>query len=203
MVLRHSKKQAIVAIKPEEITDSRIFNPPNEPKKRKRGSRNNAMNYKDVIAVTDDQEYSPSNIEEVHRHVKVSKMANDYDGDFSPGSKQLPYTGSDELVPSGKRRDKAKARGTRVAKKSKSRGRVDDQSIKENYHLNVQEGKPEPFGQPEVWAAKRQQLCETLPYYRAYESAAYTKNGILYAFMIDREVGIRDKFTDQIIISKW
>lgn len=70
------------------------------------------------------------------------------------------------------------------------------------YHQSVQEGKPEPYGKPPVWADKRQQLCETLPYYRAYQSGAYRSGGIIHAFMCDKEVGPRDKFDDEIMIAR-
>ena len=69
------------------------------------------------------------------------------------------------------------------------------------YHENVQEGKPDPIGQPEVWAFKRQQLCETLPYYNAYQSGAYTQDGIARSILIDKEVSFRDKFDDEVIIT--
>ena len=70
-----------------------------------------------------------------------------------------------------------------------------------NYHVNNQLDKPEPYGQPEVWADKRQQLCETLPYYVAYQSGAYTTSGIVMGQLIDMEVDRRDKFDEQIIIT--
>ncbi|RDW62154.1 hypothetical protein BP6252_11587 [Coleophoma cylindrospora] len=69
------------------------------------------------------------------------------------------------------------------------------------YHVNNQEGKPEPYGSPPVWGDKRQQLCETLPYYRAYQSGAYTNGGIVYGFMVDKEVGVRDKFEEEVMIA--
>jgi hypothetical protein len=70
-----------------------------------------------------------------------------------------------------------------------------------SYHENVQEGKPDPIGGPEVWAFKRQQLCETLPYYNAYQSGAYTQDGIARSILIDKEVSIRDKFNDEVVIT--
>ena len=69
------------------------------------------------------------------------------------------------------------------------------------YHANTQLGKPEPHGQPEVWADKRQQLCETLRYFNAYQSGAYTNDGIAYGHLIDAEVDPRDKFDEQIVIT--
>lgn len=69
------------------------------------------------------------------------------------------------------------------------------------YHVNNQVGKPEPHGQPDVWADKRQQLCETLPYYKAYQGSAYTNDNKVFALLIDKEVAVRDKFEEEIIIT--
>jgi hypothetical protein len=54
-----------------------------------------------------------------------------------------------------------------------------------------------------VWATKRQELCETLPYYRAYMSGGYINNGLVRAFLIDKEVRRRDIFDEEIIITRW
>jgi len=70
------------------------------------------------------------------------------------------------------------------------------------YHRSMQEDKPAPCGQPPVWADKRQSLCETLPYYRAYMSGAYMHLQMVRAFMVDKEVGPRDKFEEEIMISR-
>jgi hypothetical protein len=70
------------------------------------------------------------------------------------------------------------------------------------YHQSVQSEKPEPYGDPPVWADKRQSLCETLPYYRAYQSGAYITRGVVHAFMVDKEVGPRDKFEEEILIAR-
>jgi hypothetical protein len=62
--------------------------------------------------------------------------------------------------------------------------------------------KPEPISLPKIWAHKRQQLCTTLPWYDAYQSGAYTYQGKAFGFLCDKEVGVRDKFDDEIIISR-
>ncbi|KAH8660819.1 hypothetical protein BGZ60DRAFT_492180 [Tricladium varicosporioides] len=54
---------------------------------------------------------------------------------------------------------------------------------------------------PPAWADKRQQLCDALPCYRTHQAGAYTRDGYCHGLLIDREVGLRDKFDDQIIIS--
>lgn len=87
-------------------------------------------------------------------------------------------------------------------RKSTTAGRTGFKNRKSSsYHENVQEGKPEPVGNPEVWAFKRQQLCETLPYYNAYQSGAYMQDGVARSMLIDKEVGIRDKFDSQVVIT--
>ncbi|CAF9943053.1 MAG: hypothetical protein ALECFALPRED_010499 [Alectoria fallacina] len=51
----------------------------------------------------------------------------------------------------------------------------------------------EPRGQPEVWAELRQALCESLPYYHAYHSGAYTwgssngSTGYAYGYLVDND----------------
>ena len=69
------------------------------------------------------------------------------------------------------------------------------------YYASNQDGKLESHGQPCIWADKRQQLCETLPYYRAYEGSAYTNLGTVYGVLIDKEVEARDRFDDEVIIT--
>lgn len=68
--------------------------------------------------------------------------------------------------------------------------------------MDVQDNFPEPHGQPPAWGSKRQQLCESLPYYRAYQSGAYSEGGVVKGFMCDKEVGFHDKLTDEILISR-
>ncbi|KAL1794308.1 hypothetical protein ACET3X_007729 [Alternaria dauci] len=62
--------------------------------------------------------------------------------------------------------------------------------------------KPEPQGQPEVWADGRQELCETLHYYRAYQSACYSTGGFARGFMFDKVAHDRDYMDGDIVISR-
>ncbi|KAH6674849.1 hypothetical protein B0J14DRAFT_561877 [Halenospora varia] len=73
--------------------------------------------------------------------------------------------------------------------------------VKKEEVVNAQEGKPEPFGSPEIWADKRQQFCEALRWHRSLQKGAYTHDNIAYGLLIDKEVTIRDRFDDQIIIT--
>lgn len=61
------------------------------------------------------------------------------------------------------------------------------------------ESKPLPIGKPEVWAPGRQELCETLPYFKAAHSGCYANNGNIYAFMFD-SVGTNREYMDQDVI---
>ncbi|OBT57358.1 hypothetical protein VE04_02764 [Pseudogymnoascus sp. 24MN13] len=71
-----------------------------------------------------------------------------------------------------------------------------------HYHQSEQENLPAPYGQPPVWASKRQQLCETLPYYRAYMSGGYLHDGLVRAILIDKEIRERDVFEEEVVITR-
>ncbi|KAF2656445.1 hypothetical protein K491DRAFT_757547 [Lophiostoma macrostomum CBS 122681] len=62
--------------------------------------------------------------------------------------------------------------------------------------------KPPPSGRPEIWADGRQELCETLHYYRAYHSGGYTNNGHAWAFMFDKTAHTRDFIDSDVVISR-
>ncbi|KAK3079277.1 hypothetical protein LTS18_005263, partial [Coniosporium uncinatum] len=64
------------------------------------------------------------------------------------------------------------------------------------------EEKPEPIGRPSVWASGRQDLCESLPYYRALKGGGYTSGGFAYCFMFDAESHQRDHFDSDVLISR-
>jgi hypothetical protein len=70
------------------------------------------------------------------------------------------------------------------------------------YRQTAQEGKLPAYGRPPIWSDKRQPLCETLPYYKAYQSGVYSHDGKVYGFMVDKEIGPRDKFEEEIYISR-
>ncbi len=120
----------------------------------------------------------------------LKRRANDDDAEFTPGDDDSIAAGLqvpvEDKIFFGKKR------------KTNSLATVSTKS----YHVNAQDGKPEPYGKPLLWASIRQQLCETTDYYRAYQSSAYTHNKRVYGFMCDKEVTDRDVFTDQILISR-
>ena len=62
--------------------------------------------------------------------------------------------------------------------------------------------RPQPHGQPLVWAEQRQALCETLPYYRAYQSGAYTTEGLGYGFLLDKDCGERAYMDEEVVITR-
>jgi hypothetical protein len=67
---------------------------------------------------------------------------------------------------------------------------------------NVGPNKPEPRGLPEVWAEGRQELCETLHYYRAYQSACYSTGGFARGFMFDQVAHSRGYVDTNVVISR-
>lgn len=62
--------------------------------------------------------------------------------------------------------------------------------------------KPEPFGKPKVWAPGRQELCETLPYYKSAHSGCYMNDGSVYAFMLDSTSVVREYMDSDVIIAR-
>ncbi|OJD32311.1 oxoglutarate iron-dependent oxygenase [Diplodia corticola] len=64
------------------------------------------------------------------------------------------------------------------------------------------DAKPPPVGQPEVWADGRQALCESLPYFRGYQSAGYCADGLAYSFMFDKEGSCRDYMDSEVVIAR-
>jgi hypothetical protein len=66
-------------------------------------------------------------------------------------------------------------------------------------HREPLESKPETCGKPEVWAPGRQELCETLPYFKSAHSGCYSNGNTVYAFMFD-SVGVGREYMDQDVI---
>ncbi|KAF2807172.1 uncharacterized protein BDZ99DRAFT_365145, partial [Mytilinidion resinicola] len=62
--------------------------------------------------------------------------------------------------------------------------------------------KPAPSKTPLVWADGRQALCETLPYYRAYQSGGYCTDGLARAFMFDSNSHPRDYMDQNVVVSR-
>ena len=62
--------------------------------------------------------------------------------------------------------------------------------------------KPAPTGQPEVWADGRQELCETLHYFRSYQSACYSTGDFVRGFMFDKVAHPRDYMDSDVVISR-
>ncbi|KAI1343572.1 hypothetical protein F5Y15DRAFT_412357 [Xylariaceae sp. FL0016] len=66
---------------------------------------------------------------------------------------------------------------------------------------DIHEGKPEPHGETPVWSDTRSALCDALEYFKAHQGAVYSKDKVAAGFLIDKEVGDRDQFQNQIVIS--
>ncbi|KAI6088483.1 hypothetical protein F4821DRAFT_277204 [Hypoxylon rubiginosum] len=59
----------------------------------------------------------------------------------------------------------------------------------------------EPHGSPRVWAEKRAALSDSLPYFRIHQGSLQTQNMVPKGMLIDSEVGPRDYFGSQVIIT--
>ncbi|GAB7328175.1 hypothetical protein MBLNU13_g00202t1 [Cladosporium sp. NU13] len=66
-------------------------------------------------------------------------------------------------------------------------------------HREPLEKKPASRGKPEVWAPGRQELCETLPYYKSAHSGCYSNGLTIYSFMFD-SAGVGREYMDSDVI---
>ncbi|MCJ1400048.1 hypothetical protein MMC11_003251 [Xylographa trunciseda] len=62
--------------------------------------------------------------------------------------------------------------------------------------------RPKSYGAPLVWAEGRQALCETLPYYRAYNSGAHTSGGLAHGFLLSSDHTERSFMDEEVVITR-
>ena len=70
------------------------------------------------------------------------------------------------------------------------------------HELGNRTEKPEPTGKPIVWSESRRELCEALPYYRAYKGGGYISEGIAHCFMFDNVAHPRDYIDSTVVIAR-
>jgi hypothetical protein len=61
--------------------------------------------------------------------------------------------------------------------------------------------KPPPIGKPLVWADTRQELCEGVPYFRAYQSGIYFRSDLARGYLLDAFGAERDFIGSHVVIS--
>lgn len=62
--------------------------------------------------------------------------------------------------------------------------------------------RPAPHGVPLVHAEGRQALCESLPYYHAYQSGVYATRGLAYGFLLSNDCTGKVYIDDEIVIAR-
>ncbi|RPB05055.1 hypothetical protein L873DRAFT_940586 [Choiromyces venosus 120613-1] len=67
--------------------------------------------------------------------------------------------------------------------------------------MDLQKDKPPGIRKPEVWCETRQELCESLPYYRSYQAGCYGHNGLVYGYLLDGFASPRDYINSKVVIS--
>ncbi|KAF8543264.1 hypothetical protein BDD12DRAFT_874882 [Trichophaea hybrida] len=128
--------------------------------------------------------------------------------------KRLLETKNDEKAPRKKGRPKAiKLEATETVKAK---------LVKAIEIVDPQQGKPAGIGHPMVWCEvcdipgmgkslavqssneklqTRQELCEGLPYYRAFQSGCYTHDGLVHGYLLDACDSTRDYVGGKVVIS--
>ncbi|KAI1408519.1 hypothetical protein F5Y13DRAFT_204698 [Hypoxylon sp. FL1857] len=61
--------------------------------------------------------------------------------------------------------------------------------------------KPQASGEPPVWSNRRAALNDAVPYYRSHQGSLHTIKNVPQGMLIDAEVGSRDHFGSQVIIT--
>ncbi|KAF2454032.1 hypothetical protein BDY21DRAFT_291810 [Lineolata rhizophorae] len=78
-------------------------------------------------------------------------------------------------------------------------------AAKKQKTLKIQEPeneRPAPRGEPLVWADDRTALCESLPYFRAYQGACYSNECRSKSFLFDKYSHSRDIITDKVVLAR-
>jgi hypothetical protein len=61
--------------------------------------------------------------------------------------------------------------------------------------------KDKPLGTPEIWAMRRQALCDALPYFKSHQGSLYTVDLVPFGLLISGQARDRDMFDGQVIIT--
>ncbi|KAG0136625.1 hypothetical protein HOY82DRAFT_50336 [Tuber indicum] len=67
--------------------------------------------------------------------------------------------------------------------------------------IDFQKNKPPGIRKPEVWCETRQELCESLPYYRSYQAGCYGHDGLVHGYLLDGFASPRDYISSKVVIS--
>jgi hypothetical protein len=63
--------------------------------------------------------------------------------------------------------------------------------------------RPMPWGDPQVWAETRTDLCETLPYFNQNQGATSYLNGVVRGMLQDHDGGERSLVEEELVITRW
>ncbi|KAK9315781.1 2OG-Fe(II) oxygenase superfamily-domain-containing protein [Lipomyces starkeyi] len=61
--------------------------------------------------------------------------------------------------------------------------------------------KPDPIMPVPMWCDTRQELCESVPFFRSFQSGCYTYNGVALGYLIDSLTVQSDYIDDNVVIS--
>lgn len=139
-----------------------------------------------------------------HSHLATDDLLDPTHHKMSPSS--VPASGqglASKLIQSRKRKndddgdDEYEPSGTPNTK----RPRKDPPSHSEIESKPKPGPRREPHGQPLVWSEKRASLAAALPYYKSHQGSLYTSSLVPYGILVDAQVGTRDHFSSQVIIT--
>ncbi|KAL7266780.1 hypothetical protein RUND412_010657 [Rhizina undulata] len=118
-----------------------------------------------------------------------------------PASAANSSSASADLLGTGNRKfPKNPTRRRHTAHKS-TRAREDGIEPEPTIMEDVQAGKPPCIGRPPAWCDSRQELCETLPYFRSYQSGCYHQHGLIFGYLLDGFGAPRDYIDGRVIVA--
>ena len=74
---------------------------------------------------------------------------------------------------------------------------------KPNFSTPAVDTRPLPWGDPQVWAETRTDLCETLPYFNQNQGATSYLNGVVRGMLQDHDGGERSLVEEELVITRW
>ncbi|KAH0604676.1 uncharacterized protein H6S33_006344 [Morchella sextelata] len=95
-----------------------------------------------------------------------------------------------------------KVKRTRVKREVMNRHQVEYSSQEMSMILHdPQADKPPGIRRPEIWCESRQELCESLTYFRSYQGGCYGHNGLILGSLLDGFPSPRDFVDGKVVIT--
>ncbi|CAF9907780.1 MAG: hypothetical protein ALECFALPRED_003886 [Alectoria fallacina] len=104
------------------------------------------------------------------------------------------------LAPPREKKQKVKSS---TPKRQRKAGNEKPKTAKERFlAASADDTRPLPWGEPEVWAETRPELCEALPWFRCWQGAGHTHGGYVFGVLLDEDQGKRAYMDEHVVITR-